>query len=85
MTHAALVYQAGIANVFEVERPDGLRRLLLQSDFQNCVSFVAGLRAAGVKVKTYACNRAGNIAGQTWTEDLDSAPWSEKFARFEDF
>jgi hypothetical protein len=81
---AVLVYQAGIANVFQVESfnmADYGRdaRRLLQSDFRTCEAFARGLVAAGVKVTSAACNRAGDVAEQTWSEDLDEQPFSDKF------
>ena len=81
---AFLVYQAGIANVFEVDcfnlSPFGREaRRLIQADFRTCEAFAAGLAAAGYHVSTAGCNMAGDIAGQKWTEDLDSLPFSDKF------
>jgi hypothetical protein len=81
---AFLVYQAGIANVFAVEclnlAPFGRNaRRLMQYDFRSCESFARGLAAAGVVVRTAACNMAGDIAAQQWTDDLDAQPFSDKF------
>lgn len=81
---AMLVYQGGIANVFEVqsfnlaEHGRGARRLL-QSDFTTCEWFARGLHAAGCVVRTAACNRAGDIENETWTDDLEAQPFSESF------
>lgn len=79
-----LVYQAGIANVFEVQSfnmsdygRDAKR--LLQADFRSCENFARGMAAAGCKVATAGCNMAGDIIGQRWTHDLDSLPFSDKF------
>jgi hypothetical protein len=72
---AALVYQAGIANVFD-ETGDAKRRLL-QSDFRSCESFARGLGAAGYSVRSVHCNRAGDIAAETWSETLEDAPFRE--------
>jgi len=84
MKRAMLVYQAGIANVFEVEcfnlhnfGRDAKR--LLQSDFRTCESFARGLAAAGVLVATVHCNQAGDIAAAHWSDDLETAPFSDKF------
>ncbi len=84
MQYAVLVYQAGIANVFEVtslNQSDYGRdaKRLLQSDFRQCEAFANGLKAAGVCVKTLACNVPGDISKLRWTSDLDSAPFSENF------
>lgn len=79
-----LVYQAGLANVFRVASfnlsdygRDAER--LMQADFRSCEAFARGLAEAGGIVKTAACNRAGDIIRETWTDDLDSQPFSEKF------
>lgn len=82
---AVLVYQAGIANVFQVDcfnMSDYGReaKRLLQADFRTCESFARGLAAAGVRVGTAHCNEAGDIAKRTWSTDLDSAPFRDKFA-----
>lgn len=84
MKRAMLVYQAGIANVFAVKSfnladygRDAKR--LLQSDFRTCEAFASGLAAAGVTVRTVHCNMAGDIIGQTWSEALEAAPFSESF------
>jgi len=67
VTRAVLVYQAGIANVFQVESFNMANygrdaRRLLQSDFRTCEAFARGLVAAGVRVTSAACNRAGDVA-----------------------
>ncbi len=89
ISRAVLVYQAGIANVFAVTSfnlSDYGRdaRRLIQADFSTCVSFARGLQAAGVNVKIAACNQAGDIVRATWTEDLDSQPFSDKFTAYTD-
>ena len=78
---AMLVYQAGIANVFAVKSfnlanygRDAVR--LSQSDFRSCEMFAWGLAAAGVVVRSAACNMAGDIKDQMWSEDLVSAPFN---------
>lgn len=80
---AVLVYQAGIANVFSVERvtnEDGRNpKRLLQGDFRSCEAFARGLAVAGVDVTTMHCNRAGDIANAEWSENLESAPFSDSF------
>lgn len=79
-----LVYQAGIANVFEVQSFNMASygreaRRLLQSDFRACEMFARGMAAAGATVTTAACNMAGDIVNQTWSEDLETQPFSNKF------
>lgn len=81
---AVLVYQAGIANVFAVDcfnlNPYGRNaKRLFQSDFWACENFARGLDAAGVKVATMQCNMAGDITNMQWSNDLESAPFSDKF------
>ena len=85
MKKAVLVYQAGIANVFEVDcfnLSDFGReaKRLVQSDFRTCESFARGLAAAGCKVNTAGCNMAGDIAHQKWTADIEELPFSDKFS-----
>ena len=90
MKHATLVYQAGIANVFSHDVPSKVtnansssRKREMQSDFRTCEAFAAGLKRAGVKVKTAWCNQAGDIAMLVWNfENFEEAPWSEKFVIF---
>jgi len=81
---AMLVYQAGIANVFEVDcfnlSSFGRNaKRLLQSDFRTCEAFVSGLAHAGYYVATAHCNMAGDIKDQKWSFDLNDAPFSDKF------
>jgi len=84
MKRAVLVYQAGIANVFEVTSfnladygRDAIR--LYQGTFDGAANFAKGLEAAGIKVKTAACNQAGDIQSALWSEDLENQPFSDKF------
>ena len=81
----ALVYQAGIANVFEVEHyenfhPEGGRKRRLQSVFDSCEWYARGAAAAGATVRSYVCNQAGDILNAEWYTDLESAPFSDKFS-----
>ena len=80
-----LVYQGGIANVFEVEcfnLSDFGRdaRRLMQADFRSCETFARGLAHGMHLVQTAACNQAGDISKATWSEDLDAQPFSDKFS-----
>ena len=84
MSYAVLVYQAGIANVFEVDclnMADFGRnaRRIEQGDFRTCENFAKGLAHAGYTVATAGCNQAGDIVSARWTTDLDTLPFSEKF------
>ena len=80
---AMLVYQAGIANVFEVSSFNLANygrdtKRLLQSDFRACVAFAAGLGAAGCVIRTACCNKAGDISEMLWSEDFDNnCPFSD--------
>jgi len=71
----ALVYQAGIANVFEVTNfgyeiaQRGDTRRLLQSDFHSCEYFARGMKAAGANVRSYGCNKAGDITNNEWSDN----------------
>lgn len=81
---AVLVYQAGIANVFEVScfnaNPHGRNaKRLLQHAFGPCEWFVKGLAHAGYSVTSMQCNQAGDVTEAQWSEDLDAAPFSDKF------
>lgn len=87
---AALVYQAGIANVFAVEsfnQSDYGRdaRRLLQADFSTCVNFARGVKAADIPVVVFACNEAGDITHSHWSDDLDNQPFSDKFAKIDGY
>lgn len=82
--YAALVYQAGIANVFalgamSLDAVQRDARRLLQSDFRTCEAYARGLKDAGVVVTTAACNKAGEIKDAEWSINLDEQPFSEKF------
>jgi hypothetical protein len=84
ITRAMLVYQAGIANVFAVDSfniADYGRnaRRLLQHAFSPCEHFARGLAAAGVVVRTAACNQAGDIVNALWSLDLEAQPFSDNF------
>lgn len=76
-----LVYQAGLANVFAKSSQAGEPRVrrLLQSDFRSCEMFARGMGEAGERVRTLACNQAGDIMAARWSEDLGTAPFSDQF------
>jgi|GEM_PF-6034148 len=81
---AVLVYQAGIANVFEVECFNMCNfgrnaKRILQSDFNTCESFANGLKYAGFKITSAGCNMAGNIINSEWNTNLESLPFNDKF------
>ena len=81
----ALVYQAGIANVFEcakvsAEPYDRHAKRLMQADFAACENFASGMRAARLVVFTLHCNEAGDIQDSRWSWNLDEAPFRESFS-----
>ena len=82
----ALVYQAGIANVFSIRTANygtfGREAVrLYQGDFHSAEMFVRGILTGDDKALaiTGHCNMAGDIANQPWSEKLDEAPFSDKF------
>lgn len=95
MVRAALVYQGGIANVFDLRSPRDdtpelapftgdparERRLLYQGAFETAVAYARGLKAAGVEVLTFGCNRAGDVTGADWTADLSDLPFADRLVR----
>ena len=82
----ALVYQAGIANVFEIRTANygtfgREAKRLLQADFRACEIFMRGILAGNDRALaiTAACNMAGDIVNQEWSNDLNAAPFSDQF------
>lgn len=78
----ALVYQAGIANVFkitEISLTEKVRERVYQGDFKSAENLVRGAKMAGAQTAVFACNMAGDIAKQNWTCNLDIQPFSDKF------
>lgn len=78
----ALVYQAGIANVFEVNSfnaaPNERKaKRLLQHAFHPCEWFTRGMMEAGATVRVFSCNRAGDIAHVPWAEGLEDCPFRD--------
>lgn len=81
---AFLVYQGGLANVFQVDCHNLANygrhaQRLMQSDFRSCEWYSVGLRDGGVIVRTASCNKAGDVINEQWTEDLASAPFNDQF------
>jgi hypothetical protein len=79
----ALVYQAGIAHVFEVicfnlsDYGRGAKRLW-QGSFQECEVYCLGAAKAGAVIRSLGCNMAGDISSFKWTDEIESLPWSEE-------
>lgn len=79
-----LVYQAGIANLFEVDcfnlaSYGRSAKRIYQGDFKTAEAIAYGAGIAGGIVRTAACNMAGDISECTWTTNLEEQPFSEKF------
>lgn len=62
-----LVYQAGLANVFETSGDKPVR--LVQADFKTCEAFVRGIKATGMPAFYAWCNQAGDITDAKWIYD----------------
>jgi len=78
-----LVYQGGIANVFEVDcfnmSSFGRNaRRVVQGVFRDAMMYACGMDKAGCIVRTAACNKAGDIANEAWFDDLESQPFADK-------
>jgi len=79
----ALVYQGGIANVFQVDdfRLSGKgrnARRIAQSSFMACEAFCAGALAAGAVVLVASCNEAGDITDRAWSNQLEDCPFLDE-------
>jgi len=80
----ALVYQAGIANVFEVERHStyatrrGKTTRKLQHAFKVCEWYARGARDAGAILRVYSCNVAGDCASVPWTQGTAATPFRDE-------
>jgi len=77
-----LVYQAGIANVFQRH---GKKHFTysreLQNTFNVCENFCRGARYMGATIITAWCNEAGDIAERHWNfSNFENAPFCENFA-----
>lgn len=77
----ALVYQAGIANVFRLTDMGryNVRERVYQGDFRTAENLVRGAKLAGAPTAVFACNMAGDISQQAWTSNLAIQPFSDKF------
>lgn len=64
MRRFALVYQCGIANVFEC-LPEGRKRVY-QGSYQQGEDICRGILLAGVSVHVYHCDLAGDCDLQPW-------------------
>lgn len=77
-----LLYQGGIANLFEVDRfllnpcPERNARRLYQGCFRDAAMFARGMKEAGCTVRTLHANVCGDAANAAWSAELDDAPFS---------
>ena len=75
-----LVYQGGIANVFEEIESKRIR--IKQGSFTSCEEFCRGLRQAGETVRVAWCNKAGDIINSKWNfYSFYNAPFDDSFAK----
>ena len=82
LAKVVLVYQAGIANLFEVAGFNMAAygrdaRRIVQSDFRTCENIARGMQMAGVTVMIASCNRAGDIIDEKWVDGLEDCPFRE--------
>jgi len=82
----ALVYQAGIANVFQVRTANygtfgREAKRIYQGDFRTAETLVKGIIIGDDKALVFTghCNMVGDVAEQPWSERLDEAPFSDQF------
>ncbi len=76
----AIVYQAGLANVFEVtnfKKPFRMRRVL-QGSFAECERFCQGAEYMGAEIKAFSRNVAGDVSLHAWKEGIEDCPFREK-------
>ena len=78
-----LVYQAGIANVFAVNKAHAsaakreTETRVYQGDFRTAEAMIHGAWLAGARVHYAFCNQAGDIARRDWDTEQDSAPFAD--------
>lgn len=76
-----LVYQGGIANIFEVDRwclsaNSRQSKRIHQGGFEDSEWIAIGLAEGGHLVASVGCNQAGDIIDAQYTSDLESLPFS---------
>lgn len=71
-----LVYQGGIANVFDTTG-GGEPRRVLQHAFNVCEWYCRGAKAAGVEIHIAFCNVAGDCRLRVWSTPEDHAPFKD--------
>jgi hypothetical protein len=83
----AVVYQAGIANIFQVDCFNACAygrnaKRILQHSFVAIEWFARGLMQAGAKVGMFSCNKAGDISEMKWTIGLEDCPFRSNIKLF---
>lgn len=71
LKYAFLVYQLGIAEVFQVRCLNlatygRMAKRLWQGDYTACINICRGLGYAGVVVRTAHCESAGDVTNMKW-------------------
>lgn len=80
---AMLVYQYGIANVFEVKcfnlnKFGRSAKRLYQGDFISARNIAYGIGLAGGIVRTANCDKVGDITREQWEDLTSDAVFSDK-------
>ncbi len=66
MKNFAIVYQCGMANVFDVSPRLSKPRRLMQGAFSEAETFMRGAVAAGAQPLIFHCDETGDIAERNW-------------------
>ena len=87
--NAMVVYQGGVANVFQVDTfnygPFNRNaKRLLQGSFRECETFARGMMAAGADVRSASCNRAGDVTDAEWSAHLAGVPFANEIRPVEE-
>lgn len=76
-----LVYQSGIANLFQVPSlefyAEGRNKRVFQGDFRTAEAMARGAILAGGEVRVASCNVAGDIADLVWAQGMSNCPFRE--------
>lgn len=75
-----LVYQAGIANLFEVDRlvrhADSTAVRVFQGAFRTAEAMARGVMLAGAELRIASCNIAGDCSTAEWVRGTGGTPFS---------
>lgn len=75
----ALVYQGGIANVFEMQDRMPPRRVM-QGTFLACEVYATALMEMGAEMEVHFCNMAGDIRLEAWDTTREAAPFTDSMS-----